>query len=208
MNDLIEIEIKQVSQQVFEILSDEDLSRATQVVKGIKGLKENIEKTFNPIVDKAYQAHREAISQRDTYLKPLQDVEKKIKNNILIFTNKKIADQRERERIANEALAKVAEAKKQELLSKASESNEWESEVLKETAESIKPLTVDVQKKVIEQEGLTIAQNWKFEIINEDLLPREYLIPNEAMLGKMAKQMKDKSDVPGVRFYNAGSVRI
>lgn len=209
MNELIEDEIKQVNEQVFEIKSSDDVNRATLILKGIKGLKEKIESTFNPIIEKAHQTHKEALGKRDLYLKPVQDIEKKIKNNILVYTNKVIAEQRERERIANEALAKVAEEQKQNLLAKAKEStNKWESETLKEKAQEIKPITVYVQERVVESDGLGFRKNWKARIIDFDLIPREYLIANEALLNKEAKRSEKESHIPGVEFYNDMNVNV
>lgn len=189
--------------------NSEDLNRVTACIKGIKGLQKKVSETFDPIVDKAHQSHKESISQRDKYLKPLQELERKYKVAISDFNKRIEAAQREREQVANESLAKVAEAKRQELLNKANESsNVWESEVFKEQAKEVKPITVDVQKKVIESEGLSLRKNWKARIVDFDLIPREYLIANESLLNKVAKESEKESHIPGVEFYNDASVIV
>lgn len=204
-----EVQSMMIAGENIVVNSTQDVTNATACLKGIKGLMDKVKESYDPIVDQAHKAHKEAISQRDKYLKPLQESDKKFRAAILVYNQRLESEARERERVANERLQQQAEAQKQALLEKSSESdNEWEKAVLEEKAEEIKPVTVDVQKKVIEQEGLTIAQNWKYEIINEDLIPREYMTPDEIQIGKIARGQKDKASIPGVRFYSAGSVRV
>ena len=66
------------------------------------------------------------------------------------------------------------------------------------------PATVPSTTKV---KGLAMVDTWKFRIIDLAKLPREYMIANEVMLGKMARMSKGLIPVPGVEFYSEGSVR-
>ena len=47
-----------------------------------------------------------------------------------------------------------------------------------------------------------MVDHWKHEIIDIDLLPREYMVPDTTMLNMVARGHHDKKKVPGVRFYN------
>jgi len=47
-----------------------------------------------------------------------------------------------------------------------------------------------------------MRDNWKYEIIDVNLIPREYMMPDTSMLNTTAKAHHDKKIVPGVRFYN------
>jgi tRNA(Ile)-lysidine synthase TilS/MesJ len=211
MTELIEIEVKSIENNAssFEVKSHEDVTKATNVIKGIKSLKERIEEVFNPIVDKAHKAHKEAIGQRDKYLKPLLETEKKIKFNILEFNKRIEAEQRERERIANEELAKIAEEQKQKLLEESrSTDSTWNAESLKEQAESIIPIVIDAQKKVINEQGLSIKKKWKARIVDFDLIPREFLIANEPLLNQLANEAKKESHIAGVEFYEESIVSV
>ena len=44
--------------------------------------------------------------------------------------------------------------------------------------------------------------NWKYEIVDLDALPREYMIPDLVMLNAIAKKYHDNKKIAGVRFYN------
>lgn len=212
MPTLIEQEIAQIteSSQVVVIENSTDLIKVTACIKGIKGLQEKVKESYDPIVEKAHQSHKEAIAQRDRFLKPLQEVEKKYKAAIVAYNVKMEAEQRERERIANEELAKIAEENKKKLLEQSqATSNEWEAEVLKDQAAEVKPITVDVQKKVIEQEGLSIRKTWKAKVVDLDKLPKAYMLVNESLLNQCAKNESfRKEGIAGVQFYEESSASI
>lgn len=193
----------------FDVLNAEDLNRATVCIKRVKGLMDKVNDTFSPIIDKAHKAHKEAISQRDKYLKPLQDVERKFKLAILVYTQKKETEQRELERRTNEELAKIADANKQKLLQDAKDTtNDWEAETLKEQAEAVVPVTVVVSKKVIEQEGLSIRKIWKARVTDIKLVPREYLMINQPMIDLLARTTKGPCLVPGIECYVEKSASV
>lgn len=53
-----------------------------------------------------------------------------------------------------------------------------------------------------------LVDNWKFRIVDLERLPREWMIPDEAMLTSRAKKHHDKMPVPGVEFYNEPTLRV
>ncbi len=94
----IENEVQQFveSNKAIEVNNQGDLVRATACIKGIKGMQNKVKESFDPIVEKAHASHKEAIGQRDKYLKPLLDLEKRFKDAILVFNRKMEIEQRER----------------------------------------------------------------------------------------------------------------
>jgi hypothetical protein len=69
------------------------------------------------------------------------------------------------------------------------------------------PVDVPEPVKVDKPQGQTYVENWQVRIVDEKLIPREYLTPDLVALGKLAKMMKGKASVPGVVFEDIGSVR-
>lgn len=67
------------------------------------------------------------------------------------------------------------------------------------------PLTA---AKVEAGEGQTTVQTWKFEVVDEAIIPREYLMLNEAAVKKIVTALKDKTNIPGIRVHMETSVRI
>jgi len=190
--------------------NNDDLVKATACIRGIKGMMDKVNSTFDPIIDQAHKAHKEAIGQRNKYLKPLQDSEKKFKDAILVFSRKMEAEQKERIRLADERMAKVAEEKKQKLLDEAKNTDDaWDKEELQEKAQAIVPMTCDAPGKAIEQEGLSIRKTWAWEVEDENLVPRGFLTINEQALNSACKQEAWRiSGIPGVRFFQKESASV
>jgi len=51
-------------------------------------------------------------------------------------------------------------------------------------------------------DGVNLRDNWTFEIVDESLIPREYLIPDEVKIRKVVVALKDKTNIPGVKAIN------
>ena len=186
-----------------------DLMKATACIRGIKGMMDKVKSSFDPIVDQAHKAHKEAIGQRDKYLKPLMEIEKKFKDAILVFNRKMEAEQRERERLARERMEKAAEEERQRLLREAAKTKDaWDKEELQEKAAAVVPVEIETQKKVIEQEGLSIRKTWKAKVIDINLVPKDYLIieVNMSALNQHARVNKNLLPIPGIEFYEESSV--
>lgn len=193
------------------INTQEDLSKAITCIKGIKGLIDKVNDSYGPIVEQAHSAHKEAIKQKDKYLKPLQEIEKRFKQAILVYNHKMEYEQAERIRIANEHMAKVAEQERQILSNEAKNTdNAWDKEILQEKAQSIQAITCDAPGKAVEQEGLSIRKTWKAKIIDINLVPREYLIieANISALNQHARLYKNTKQISGVEFFEESSTSI
>ena len=61
----------------------------------------------------------------------------------------------------------------------------------------------EVSKRVVTDLGSSGKRDhWKYEIIDVNLIPREYMMPDTSMLNTTAQTHHDKKKVDGVRFYN------
>lgn len=49
--------------------------------------------------------------------------------------------------------------------------------------------------------GISTSTVWKFEIVNPDLIPREYLTPDEKAIGGVVRSLKGRASIPGVRIF-------
>lgn len=54
--------------------------------------------------------------------------------------------------------------------------------------------------------GTSARTNWKFRIVNPDLIPRNYMTPNEPEIGAMVRMLKDKdkaeATIPGIEVFS------
>ena len=119
------------------------------------------------------------------------------------------AEQAARERrIADEAKARVLEeAGKSEKAAAAREAaDEREQErlthaaALKLAADTM-PAAVVVHQEAPKVVGVSSREDWKYEIQDERLIPREYLMVNEKAIGGVVRSLKAQTNIPGVRVY-------
>ena len=95
--------------------------------------------------------------------------------------------------------------KQEEINRKRREAAEEEMRLKGELSESVGLVEVLTEApKVVYSDMGTAGQrdNWKYEIIDLNAIPREYMMPDTSMLNTTAKTHHDKKPVPGVRFYN------
>lgn len=141
----------------------------------------------------------------------------------------KEAQEREQARLRAEAEAreKEAEEARQAALQAATREEaqilEQQAEELQQTAEATRVEAATVPTPVLQlqtpidlKKGPTVAQNWTWELLDKLALARavvegkvssEAILENGSYLTKRAKADKGTAHIPGVRFYDAGSVR-
>jgi len=49
--------------------------------------------------------------------------------------------------------------------------------------------------------GTRCNTNWKFRVVDVALVPREFMQPNEMLLGQIARTQKENAKVPGIEFF-------
>ena len=167
--------------------------------------KKLIEETFNPIVQKAHESHKQATSTRARFLDPIILLINTIDSNVKSF-------KREQERIAfeqQEKLRREAEEKarkEKEALEKRAE--KWEekgnadkAEELREKAQEVEPLVATVAPTYSKMKGDTTRKTWRAEIVDVNIIPREYMIPDIQTLNALARTKKGTIKIAGVKFY-------
>ena len=192
----------------FIVTSNEQYAKGEEFMATCKTLETDIHNTFDPICDKAFQAHKEAVAQRKKYLDPLEEGRK-------ILKQKMIAYQNECERIRREEQRRLeAEARKRAEEDALALAAEAEAEGDSEAAEAIIAAPLDVapvmaQKVAPAPSRLTAGRSvWSAELVNMQALvkavaegkqPITLLLPNQVALNKLASALKQSMNVPGVK---------
>ena len=57
-------------------------------------------------------------------------------------------------------------------------------------------------------QGVSVSDKYDFEIVDADLIPREYLIPNERMIRDMVKASNGEVDIPGVKIIKDKTISV
>lgn len=202
------------------IISDKiSCDEALRIGKKISDRKKQINDYFSDIVKSAYEAHKMAKGKQNEAVAPWDEAKKIFANKINNYNIElKRKQQEEEERIRKEAEATV-EAEKKRLEAEALEAVEngdtaafekADFEAKQVTPESVMPVR---QPKEKVKGG---SENWQFEVIDEHALlqavlggfSHEAIIPNDKFLLHFAKATKGTINVPGVRFFDKGSIRF
>ena len=190
------------------VTDEETLGVANVYLKDVKAMMGKIEATFDPQIEQAHHLHKSLLSEKKKFTDPLTSAEKVVKMSVGKFYDeqdrKREAAEKERQRIEAEALAKAkaleAEAAKAKTEDERDEILDKAVEVL--TVADQKGGDITASAVAPKAQGLTITDNWKFEVVSESEIPREYLTPDLVKIGRVVKALKGSAQIAGIRTYS------
>lgn len=203
----LEVQALSVPDQAKQITITDQASyeRAGQILVIVKGLRKKIDETFDPIISKAFAAHKEAKAQKTKVEAPLLVAEAHVKPLMAFYVNEQERKRREEEEKLRLEAQKKAEA---EQLARAEAA---EKQGNHQAAEAIISAPVQVAPVVLQSEtpkvaGVSYRKSWKFRITDPALVPREYLIPDDKAIGAVVRALKDQCKISGVEVYSEDTV--
>lgn len=183
----------------LSILTPTDYTVADTFCVGLKELEKEIVGTFKDPKEKAWAAHKSIVAAEAKHLEPIQEARRLIKQKMSAW--QELEDQKRREEEAR--LQAEANKRAEEEALKAADEAQKAGDTA--TAEAILSAPVEappvVLPKSTPQAKTVIRTTWSYRIVNANLLPREYLIPDTVKLGGMARATKGSVKVPGVEFF-------
>jgi hypothetical protein len=107
----------------------------------------------------------------------------------------------EAERILREAAAKesaklAAKADKQE-----AKGNTEKADDLRQQAQVTQAIIPEVQANIPKVAGFVVRKTWKFKVVNEALVPREYLCVDMDKIGKVVRATSGSIQIAGIQPY-------
>lgn len=181
---------------------------ASQMLIGIKGLRKQIDETFDGPIQKAFQAHRAIIDSKRKVEAPLIEAERIIKDGISAFEIEQRRIQQEAERKAMEESERQAEQLRLEN-AVAAEQMGASAEVVEEILESPIPVVpAPVAPTFQRAEGISTRASYKAQVTDIKALCRavaegkasvECVMPNMPVLNGLARSLKSTMQIPGVR---------
>jgi hypothetical protein len=186
--------------------------------EGAERLKD-AETFFEPRKGLGFKLHRLICDRENLVLTPLRAWMKRGKENWDRFRRQEEENRRaEEQRLANEARRVEQErlAREAELLEQRGES-ELAEQVLEQALHTPAPV-IALTSSLPAVKGVSTTANWKWRPVGGDtpiararaekLAPREFLELSEKKLNAYAKAHGASARVPGIEFYDAGSVRV
>jgi len=192
--------------QEMGIQNEQDLSSANQFLLGVKSLQKEINETFDPMVKATNEAHMKAVAQKKKFQDPLILAERMVKPKITAYLTEQERIRHEQERAAREAqeakrrvddaLRKAEEAEDKEMMDAMAAHLDEAMEI--DAASPTEPVTVSPPPKTV---GLSMREDWDFEIVDAALIPRAYLLPDLPRIRHEVRASKGKIEIPGVRPF-------
>jgi len=208
MNEELEKRISLLPSQAQDIRveNEKDLYSANQLLLAVKSLQKEVDDAFDPVVKATNDAHKKAVAQKKKFQDPLILAERTIKPKISDYLTEQERIRREQERAAREAEeAKQREDEALGLALKAEEGGFMEAasahlnEALEiDAALPSEPIRVSPPPKTV---GLSMREDWDFEVVNAAVIPRAYLIPDLSRIRHEVRSSKGKIDIPGIRIF-------
>ena len=179
----------------------DDYAKAGELWITIKGIMKQVDESFDQIISKAHAAHKEAVAQKAKIYDPLKAVYVSVKQLMSKYdeAQKEIA-RKEAARLAEIARKAEEERLLQEAILAEEAGDKEESAAILQEPVYVPPITV--QKATPKLNGGPIYREvTKFEIVEEALIPRIYLIPDMVKIGGVVRALKQEANIPGVRVY-------
>ena len=187
--------------------------QASELLLAVAKMRKEVADTFGPMKEAAYRAHRTICEQEKKHDGPLEQAEKALKAQIGAF----VAEQKRLAQEAEEAARKKAQEEAARIAREEAERRAIEDALALEAAGDVEGAEVvlanpapvpsryvapaPVAPQVAHVSGVTTREEWDFRIVNEALIPREYMLVNESAIRSAAKNTKGRAKIAGVEFY-------
>jgi hypothetical protein len=194
------------------IETDDDATKAAELLNDVKKLRGEVDASFNPIITKAHEAHKEALAQKKRHSDPLDEAERVLKATLNVFRQQQERKALEERRRLEEAARKLEEEQR---LAEVDAALAADDEV---AAEEIiqRPMQVAAPKvAAFKPAGVTYREKWTFEVTSLTELVKHcaahpedinLLAPNTTAIRALVLARKKSFTVPGLRAWDEGNV--
>jgi hypothetical protein len=173
-----------------------------------------INESFDPQISQAHKLHKSLLAEKAKFSDPLIRAKQFVGQRAAAFLaeQEQIRREAERQRLEAEEKARVLAEKAVERAEKLEANGKEKAAALvvneaHNKVEEILGAAPEVPE-AMNTAGLTVREDWKFSIVDHNLIPREYMIPDEKKIGRIVRAMKDQTNIPGVRAYAEKGVAI
>lgn len=174
------------------VTSDKRQGELEAIRTDLKAVMKEIDSTFDPIIKKAHETHKEAVAQKKRIADPYKNFITAINGAISKWITKKQADEQERLRKQQAELAKLREQ----------ETPEAEEKTLKVETKILSTIEKGKQR----EQGSYLT--WSAEVVDTMTLikavaagkaPIEAVVANQTYLNAQARKQEDELNIPGVK---------
>lgn len=190
------------------VRDQQSYQQATGDLLGIKDLMNRINEYCDPNIKRWHEGHKAAVADKKATVQPLLDAEAIYKTNISKWVQ-------EQERIRLEAQRKAdEEARKREEEARLALAIEAEQNgASKETTEEILNMPIQMVAPTVaptfnQAEGVSTRKYWKWRLVDESRIPRNFLMVDEKKINAIVRSMGPKAGIPGIEVYRDTGITV
>jgi hypothetical protein len=194
-------EVMAAELQDFSISNQQDYTKAGEHLKSIKNSVAELDELRKSLTRPLDDSKKRIMDLFRNPLDVLSKAEAAIKRGMLGY-------QQDQERIRRAEEARLAELQRKEAerIAKRAEKadangNADKAEALRDQAQQLASVTPLVATKVEPVAGINTKTVWKYRIVDVNIIPREYMVANDKMIGDVARANKGTLKIAGVEFY-------
>ncbi len=201
------------------VKDQESLSIANNMFLGIKAIRKKIADLMNPIIYSAHRSHKMALGKKAELEAPLITAEGWLNGQVTAYHQhieklrreeeekaRQAAIKAEMERRKAEEEARIKAAAELEAAGAKEEANAMMQEAVEETEKPLEVYVPPPETPKVVLTGATVKTTWTFEIVNEAIIPRQYLIPDMVKIGGIVRSLKGQTNIPGVKAIEKKSM--
>jgi actin-related protein len=214
--------------QTIAVVDDETFRQAGELLRTVKVYLGRVAEVFTPMVKAAHEAHRAVLAQRQKVEAHALEAEKLLKQQMGDYQReqeRKRLEEQERQR--QEQLRLEREERERVEAERRRRQKEEEDRRLEEAARAEQRGDASAARKLIEEpvvvtapaprpvfappalitappkvEGVSFREEWTYEVVNAELIPREYLAVDDKKLAGVVRAMRGSCRIPGVRVFS------
>jgi len=231
-----EVEQAKEAAEKFRVVNAEQYRAAGEELVRIKGAQKRLEETRKGLTKPLDESKKRIMDLFRPMSDALAEAEAAIRRGVLAYTQEQERLRREEQRKADEIARKErerlerlaaeerarAEAREAALRAQAEKANAAQRAKIEarlkaeaEKAEAKQAMFEEradaVQAPVIQRtppkvEGVSTRKVWKFRVVEEEKVPRQYLVVDEAAIRRAVQARKGDTRIPGVEVWEEESV--
>lgn len=198
--------------KTFRIVNNDQYKDAAEMLKKIKAFAKLLDDkrkqitapldTAKKVVMDLFRGPTDALSQAESLLK----------NAMVGYQQEQEKIRQEQERRAQEAARAEEEKQRKAIEARAAKAEEKgniaKAEELREKAQEVFVPRPVVASSLEKCSGVATKKVWKFRVTNKILIPIQYLVPDEKMIGEVVRATKGTISIPGVEVYCEDSLAV
>lgn len=186
--------------QAIIVANAEQYSLAGELLLDIKDLEKRIIGRFEEPKQKAHEAHKAITALEKELLLGPRTAKAVIEEKLAGWRDEQERARKLEQKKLQEAMEAQAEkdrASEIKALQKAGKAKEAKALAKEEIIVDVPTVVSEVPKV----DGLSVRKQWKFEVTDDTLVPREYLMPDDGKIAKVVRALQGNTSIPGVRVW-------